>query len=108
MNQSSKKQQNQAGLYLLSLFLGPLIILSCSVAKDFVYFLPVYTGLAVLVVLSIDRCWMNPGKASVILTWMTAVSIIAAAGFLLGWTVVLGGISLTLVAGLCVYLAASS
>jgi 4-amino-4-deoxy-L-arabinose transferase-like glycosyltransferase len=82
--------ENQAGLFLLSLFLGPLVVLSCSVAKDFVYFLPVYPALAVLVSWCAVQAWRRPGRGVRIAAWSMAVLAVLGAACMVGAAAFLG------------------
>ncbi len=52
---SRKDLKKQAGLFFLSLFIAPLILLSFSKAKDLVYFLPVQPSMAMLVSCTVWR-----------------------------------------------------
>jgi 4-amino-4-deoxy-L-arabinose transferase-like glycosyltransferase len=78
-----KEWENQVGIFSLSLFVGPLALLSASSAKDYVYFLPVYPALAMLVAWCVVRGWSSPGRAVRIFTWiLTATAIFFATGVL--------------------------
>jgi|GEM_PF-425806 4-amino-4-deoxy-L-arabinose transferase-like glycosyltransferase len=90
-----KEWKNQAGIFFLSLFVGPLVLLSSSSAKDHVYFLPVYPALAMLVAWYIVRGWSSPGRAVRILTWIMATMAILFATSVLGMTGIRKGLTLS-------------
>jgi len=92
-----KEWKNQAGIFFLSLFVGPLVLLSSSSAKDYVYFLPVYPALAMLVAWCIVRGWSSPGRAVKILTWIMTTMAILFATSVLGMTVIRKGLTLSVV-----------
>ncbi len=93
-----KECENQAGIFCLSLFVGPLVLLSASSAKDYVYFLPVYPALAILVAWCIVRGWSSPGRAVKILTWIIATVAILVASGMVGMTGFRGGSPLSVAA----------
>jgi len=86
-----KEWKNRAGIFFLCLFVGPLILLSTSVSKDWVYFLPVHPALSVLVAWSIAKGWTSPGRGVMILTWVIATVAILLAGGMVGITAIRGG-----------------
>ncbi len=90
-----KEWENQAGIFCLSLFVGPLVLLSASSAKDYVYFLPVYPALAMLVAWGIVKRWSSPGRSAKILTWVVATVAIFVAGGMVGMTGIRGGSALS-------------
>ncbi len=91
-----KEWENQAGIFFLSLFVGPLVLLSSSSAKDYVYFLPVYPALAMLVAWSIMKGWLSSGRGVKVLTWITATAAIFGAGSMLGMTGIREGLTLSM------------
>jgi len=93
-----KEWENQAGIFSLSLFVGPLLLLSASSAKDYVYFLPVYPALAMLVAWCIVRGWSSPSRAAKILTWIMTATAIVFAVSLLGMTGIREGLTLPVAA----------
>jgi 4-amino-4-deoxy-L-arabinose transferase-like glycosyltransferase len=90
-----KEWENRAGIFFLALSVGPLVLLSASVAKDSVYLLPVHPALTVLVAWSIVKGWRSPGRGVGILTWITATAAILVAGSMLGMTGIRGGLALS-------------
>ena len=90
-----KEGENRAGIFFLSLFVGPLVLLSASSAKDYVYFLPVLPSLAMLVAWCIMRGWSEPGRAVKILTWIMTTMAILFATSVLGMTVIRKGLTLS-------------
>ena len=90
-----KEWENRFGIFFLSLFVGPLVLLSASSAKDSVYFLLVYPALAMLVAWSIVKGWTLPGRGVRILTWITATAAILVVGSMVGGTGILGGSALS-------------
>jgi len=90
-----KEWENRFGIFFLSLFVGPLVLLSASSAKDSVYFLLVYPALAMLVAWSIVKGWTLPGRGVRILTWITAIAAILVVGSMVGGTGILGGSALS-------------
>ena len=78
-----KEWENRAGIFFLALFVGPLIPLSTSVSKYWVYFLPVHPALAMLVAWSIVKGWTSPGRGVKILALVTAS--VADTSFLFPW-----------------------
>ncbi|HMK77501.1 MAG TPA: glycosyltransferase family 39 protein [Thermodesulfobacteriota bacterium] len=93
-----KEGENRAGIFFLSLFVGPLLLLSASSAKDYVYFLPVYPALAMLVAWCIVRGWSSPSRAAKILTWIMTATAIVFAVSLLGMTGIREGLTLPVAA----------
>lgn len=89
-----KEGENQAGIFFLSLFVGPLVLLSSSSAKDYVYFLPVHPALAMLVAWCIVRGWSSQGRAAKILTWIMIAMAISFATGVLGVTGIRKGLTL--------------
>jgi 4-amino-4-deoxy-L-arabinose transferase-like glycosyltransferase len=98
-----KEGENRAGIFLLSLFVGPLVLLSASSAKDYVYFLPVYPALAMLVAWCIVRGWSSPGRAVKILTWIMTTMAILFATSVLGVTVIRKGLTLSVATATVVF-----
>jgi 4-amino-4-deoxy-L-arabinose transferase-like glycosyltransferase len=90
-----KEWKNRAGIFFLSLFVGPLVLLSASSAKDSVYFLPVYPALAMVVAWSIVKGWMSPRRGVRILTWIITTVAILVAGSMVGRTGIRGGSALS-------------
>jgi len=88
--------ENQVGIFSVSLFAGPLVLLSASSAKDYVYFLPVQPVLAMLVAWCIVRGWSSAGRTVKILTWTIAAVAILFAGSMVGVTGMRGGSALSL------------
>ncbi len=101
-----KEWENRAGIFFLSLYLGPLAILSASVAKASVYFLPGHPGLAILVAWSIVRGWTLSGRRVKILTWITATAAIVVACSMLGMTGIRGGSALSVATASAVFVLA--
>jgi 4-amino-4-deoxy-L-arabinose transferase-like glycosyltransferase len=87
--------ENQAGIFFLCLFVGPLVLLSASSAKDYVYFLPVYPALAILVAWCIVREWSSSGRAVKILTWIMTMTAILFVSIVLGMTGIRKGLTLS-------------
>jgi hypothetical protein len=90
-----KECENQVGIFFVSLFVGPLALLSASVGKYPVYFLPVYPALAMLVAWSTVKGWMSPGRGVKILTWIIAMVTILVASSMVGMTGIRGGSALS-------------
>jgi len=90
-----KEWQNRAGIFFLAFFIGPLVLLSTSLAKDSVYFLPVHPVLAMLVAWSIAKGWMSSGRGVKILTWIITTAAILIAGGMVGVTGIRGGSALS-------------
>jgi 4-amino-4-deoxy-L-arabinose transferase-like glycosyltransferase len=102
-----KEWENRAGIFFLTLFIGPLVLLSASSAKDSVYFLPVHPALAMLVAWSIVKGWRLPGRGVRILTWITATAAILAAGSMLGMTGIRGASALSVATASAVFVFAA-
>jgi 4-amino-4-deoxy-L-arabinose transferase-like glycosyltransferase len=85
------ERENQVGIFCLSLFVGPLLLLSFSSAKDYVYFLPVYPALAMLVAWCVVRGRSSPGRGAKMLAWIVAAVAILVAGSMVGVTRMRGG-----------------
>ena len=99
-----KERENQAGIFFLSLFAGPLVLLSFSSAKDYVYFLPVHPALSMLVGWCLVRGRSSQGRAVKIFTWlMTATAILFATG-MLGMTGIRKGITLSVATGVVAFI----
>ncbi len=98
-----KEWENRAGIFFLAFFIGPLVLLSTSSAKDSVYFLPVYPVLAMLVAWSITKGWMLSGRSAQILTWIIAAVAILITGSMVGVTGVRGGSVLSVVTASAVF-----
>ncbi len=98
--------ENRAGIFFLALFLGPLVLLSVSSAKDYVYFLPVYPALAMLVAWSIVKRWMSPGRSAKILTWIIVTVAIFVAGGMVGMTGIHRGSALSVAPASAVFILA--
>ncbi len=94
---SRQEWENRAGIFSLCLFIGPLVVLSASVAKDNVYLLPVHPALAMLVAWSTVKGWSSPGRNSRILTEGMAMIAILATGIIVGITGFLANTVLSLV-----------
>ena len=90
-----KEWENRAGPFFLALFLGPLIPLSVSVSKYWVYFLPVHPALAMLVAWSIVKGWKSPRRGVKIFTWIIATVVILVASGMVGMTAMRGGSALS-------------
>jgi 4-amino-4-deoxy-L-arabinose transferase-like glycosyltransferase len=90
-----KEWENRAGIFFLALFVGPLIVLSTSVSKHWVYFLPVYPALTMLVAWSIMKGWTSPGRSVMIFTRIIATTAILTAGGMVGITGIRGGPALS-------------
>jgi 4-amino-4-deoxy-L-arabinose transferase-like glycosyltransferase len=101
-------RDDQAGIFFLSLFIGPLILLTASKAKDFIYLLPAHPALAMLVAWCITRarpqadCFLK-----LYFRGMSGLIILAAAGMAAA-TGILGGMSLSLAAAVMVLVLAGS
>jgi 4-amino-4-deoxy-L-arabinose transferase-like glycosyltransferase len=102
-----KEWENRAGIFFLSLCVGPLIFLSASVSKFLVYFLPVHPSLAMLVAWSIVKRWTSPGRSAKILTWIIATVAILVAGSMVGMTGIRGGSSLSMATATVVFILAA-
>jgi len=102
-----KERENRAGIFFLSLFVAPVVLLAVSVAKAPVYFLPVHPALAVLVAWSIVKGWTSPAQGAKILAWIIATAAILVASGMVGMTGIRGGSSLSVsTAGAVLVLAA--
>jgi len=92
-----KEREGRAGIFLLSLFIGPLLVLSASSAKDSVYLLPVHPILALLVAWSIVKLLSSSSRGMRILIWGTTCTAILAAGIIMGINGYLGGSTLSII-----------
>jgi 4-amino-4-deoxy-L-arabinose transferase-like glycosyltransferase len=95
--------ENRAGVFFLAFFIGPLVLLSTSSAKDSLYFLPVYPVLAMLVAWSIAKGWMLSGRSAQILTWIFAAVAILIVGSMVGVTGIRGAPALSVVTASVVF-----
>lgn len=102
-----KEWENRAGVFFLSLFVGPLVLLSVSSAKAYVYFLPVYPALTMLVAWSIVKRWMSPGRGVKILTWIIVTVAIFVAGGMVGMTGIRGWSGLSVATASAVFVFAA-
>lgn len=98
-----KEWEDRVGIFFLAFFIGALVLLSTSLAKDSIYFLPVHPMLAMLVAWSIAKGWMWPGWGVRILTWIMATAAILITGGMLGVTGFRGGSALSVVTASAVY-----
>lgn len=98
-----KEWDNRAGIFFLTLFIGPLVLLSTSLAKDSVYFLPVHPVLAMLVAWSVAKGWTLSGRGIQILTWIIAAAAILTTGSMVGVTGIRGGSTLSVVTASAVF-----
>ncbi len=98
-----KEWENRAGIFFLGFFIGPLVLLSTSSAKDSVYFLPVYPVLAMLVAWSIVKGRTLSGRSVRILTWIIATAAILITGSMVGVTGSRGGSALSVVTASAVF-----
>ena len=102
-----KEKDNQAGIFLLSLFIGPIILLSASIAKDSIYLLPVYPVMAMLVARCIMQQWLLARSAS-IFTWVISAVVILSVGIMVGITGYLEGTTIPVVASVIIFSLAST
>jgi 4-amino-4-deoxy-L-arabinose transferase-like glycosyltransferase len=90
-----KEWENRAGIFFLALFVGPIIPLSTSVSKYWVYFLPVHPSLTMLVAWSIVKGWKSSRRDVKIFTWIVATVAILVAFGMVGMTGIRGGSALS-------------
>jgi 4-amino-4-deoxy-L-arabinose transferase-like glycosyltransferase len=100
---SRKEWENRAGILFLSLFVGPLALLSVSEAKARLYLLPVHPALAMLVAWSVVKGWRSPGPSVRIVVWIVATGVILAAGSMGVLTGIHGGTILSVIAATIVF-----
>jgi len=81
---SKREHENQAGIFLLSMVIGPLLFLSASTAKDSVYLLPAYPALATLVAWCAVKSWSLPHNSVNVFSMASAGIAILAAGIAMG------------------------
>jgi 4-amino-4-deoxy-L-arabinose transferase-like glycosyltransferase len=98
-----KGRENRTGIFFLSLCVGPLALLSASVAKARLYLLPVHPGLAMLVAWSIVKGWTSPGRGVKILAWTIATVAMLVAGSMIGMTGIRGGSALSVATATAVF-----
>jgi 4-amino-4-deoxy-L-arabinose transferase-like glycosyltransferase len=98
-----KEWENRAWIFFFSLSLGPIIFLSASVAKDYVYLLPVHPALAMLAAWAIIKGWTLSERVVKVLRRILAIAAVLAAGAMLGLTAILGGTTLSMTVAMVVF-----
>ena len=99
-----RKWENRAGIFSLCLFVGPFMVLSASMTKAMVYFLPVYTVLAIFVAWSLHVASISHRHNVRILTWLLAAMALIFAGSMVVKTNILGGVTTIIAAALIIFL----
>lgn len=103
-----KEREGRAGIFLLSLFIGPLLVLSTSLAKDSVYLLPVHPTLALLVAWSIVKLLSSSSRGVRVLIWGTTCTAILAAGIIMCINGYLGGSALSIILAGIIFMSTSA
>ena len=100
--------EKRAGIFFLSLFVGPLAVLSASMAKCSVYFLPVYPALAMLVAWSVVKGLSSPGRRAKIFTWIIVMGAVLVAATMIGMTSIHGGSIFSVATAIAVFVSAAA
>jgi 4-amino-4-deoxy-L-arabinose transferase-like glycosyltransferase len=98
-----KEKDNQAGIFFLAFFVGPVIFLSASSAKESVYFLPVYPALAILVSWCIMKRFFLSGRSASIFAWGIATLVILSVTILVGITWLLEGTNISIASATVIF-----
>jgi len=99
-----KEWENRSGIFFLCLCVGPLALLSASISKIEVYFLPVHPALAMLVAWTIVKGWSLRIRGVEAFTQViAAIAILLAAG-MVGMTGILGGAGIPVIIATTVFI----
>ena len=101
-----QEHEYKAGLFLLCLIVGPLMVLSASVANESVYILPAHPAMAILVAWSIMKGWSSPGRTVRILSQTIATVAILVTGIMLSMTVFRGGTDMAIIVAVFIFVLA--
>ena len=99
-----RKWENRAGIFFLCLFVGPLMVLSASMTKHMVYFLPVHTVLALFVAWSLHVASISHRHNVRVFTWVLAAMALIFAGSMVVKTNIFGGVTAIIAAALIIFL----